>query len=126
MMKRRLNHLVQLREVVANERRTPDDIVSDMLADLASSIVITRNYGCLDGRSGDVQDHLGGNLRMPIAGRHAGGGPTNELVPALRSPLRALSPATTSACSVQAGGHPLGIVRTDHKETGRTAPGRSP
>lgn len=121
LMKWCLNHLVKLREVVANERRTPDDIVSDMLADLASSIVITRNYGCLDGRSGDVQDHLGGNLRMPIAGRYVlGGGPTNE-----RSQLYITAKVVRDWCrenNIQFAQFKreairLGIVRTDHKET---------
>ena len=116
-----LNHLVKLREIVASERRTPEDIFSDMMSDLAGSIVITRNYASLDGRTGETQEHMGGVLRMPIAGRYVlGGGTINE-----RSQLYLTSKAVRDWCkenSVQFAQFKreairLGIIRTDHKET---------
>ena len=116
-----LDHLVKLREIVASERRTPEDIFSDMMSDLAGSIVITRNYASLDGRTGETQEHRGGVLRMPIAGRYVlGGGTSNE-----RSQLYLTSKAVRDWCkenSVQFAQFKreairLGIIRTDHKET---------
>ena len=116
-----VNHLVKLRDVVNAEKRSPEDLFADMMSDLAGHIVITRNYGTLDGRTGEKQDHQGGVVRMPIAGRFVlGGGTVNERsqcyvsVQAVRNwcktnnvPYVAFRRAITRA----------GIVRIDHPDT---------
>ena len=121
LMKWCLNHLVKLREVVAAERRTVEDTLSDMLADMAGSIVITRNYASLDGRTGETQDHMGGNLRMPIVGRYVlGGGAVNE-----RPQLYLTAKAVRDWCrengvqfqTWKRESIKKGIIRTTHKDT---------
>ena len=121
LMKWCLNHLVKLREIVAAERRSAEDTLYDMLSDMAGSIVVTRNYASLDGRTGEVQEHLGGPLRMPIAGRYVlGGGTVNE-----RSQLYLTTKAVRDWCrenGVQVmqwkrEAIKAGIIRVDHRET---------
>ena len=63
-----LNHIRKLRDIVKETHDTPQELFAHMLADLSGNIIITKRFDTLDGRK-DMESHLGGTLRYPIAGR---------------------------------------------------------
>jgi len=62
-------HVNRLRGAVQEARQTPEDRFYRILADLQGSLLVTKNFSNIDGRTQSAQVHLGQQIRGPISGR---------------------------------------------------------